>query len=145
MGPSTEQEAPGRLDTPVPYHSPHDLKKPLTAAECDTTLDDELEAKSILDPLARYLGPQTPPQFTDVEVDIPQINLPLTDRSGDAWHRAMPSPMTNVEDQLLDLMPGSLWKWASRQLLALAHSHERQAQQSTRQEAPLCHRDSPQL
>ena len=73
----------------------------MTIAECDAALEAKLGADRVLDPLApspgpRLLpGPQTPPQFSDANVDIPSIDLPGA------------SPITNADNQLLDAVSES--------------------------------------
>ena len=83
-------------DAPAPYQTPGDLRrKDMTIAECDAALEAELGGDRVLDPLApspgpcSSPGPQTPPQFSDADVDIPSIELPGA------------SPITNADDQLL--------------------------------------------
>ena len=73
----------------------------MTADERAATLEAELGADGVLDPLAPSPrscltqrsclspGPQTPPQFADANVDIPPIDLPGS------------SPITNADNQLL--------------------------------------------
>ena len=88
-------------DTPTPYKTLGDLKKRMTAEECNDALGAELGADAIIDPLASPAprrsspGPQTPPQFMDADVEIPSIAMPAA------------SPVTHAEDQLLEAEPDS--------------------------------------
>ena len=88
-------------DTPMPYKTPGDLKREMTAEERDAALEEELGADAVVNPLASPAlrrpspGPQTPPQFMDADVEIPSIAMPAV------------SPVTRAEDQLLEAEPDS--------------------------------------
>ena len=90
------RKKPG-TDTPMPYKAPGDLKRRMTSEERDAALGNELGAADLIDPLASPApesprsppGPQTPPQFSDADVDIPSVAMPSV------------SPVTHAENQLL--------------------------------------------
>ena len=97
----TEERYPGWVvqvckkpgaDTPTPYKTPRDL----TTEEHNAALGAELGADDLIDPLVSPApprsspGPQTPPQFTDADIEIPSIAMPPA------------SPVTHAEDQLLE-------------------------------------------
>ena len=93
------RKKPG-ADTPMPYHTPGDSNRGMTTDEHNDAISVELGAKDVIDPLASptsrsSLGPQTPPQFMDTDVDVPSIALPAA------------SPVTHAEDQLLEADPNS--------------------------------------
>ena len=94
------RKKPG-TDTPMPYKTPGDLKRGMTTEERDAALGAELGADDLIDPLASPAprrsspGPQTPPQFTDADVDIPSVAMPSA------------SPVTHAENQLLGAEPDS--------------------------------------
>ena len=94
------RKKPG-ADTPTPYKTPGDLKRGMTTEERDAALGAELGADAVVDPLASPAprrsspGPQTPPQFTDADIEIPSIAMPPA------------LPVTHAEDQLLETEPNS--------------------------------------
>ena len=94
------RKKPG-ADTPTPYKTPGDLKRGMTTEERDAALGAELGADDLIDPLASPApcrsspGPQTPPQFTDADIDIPSVAMPSA------------SPVTHAENQLLETEPDS--------------------------------------
>ena len=73
----------------------------MTTEERDAALGAELGADDLIDPLASPAprrsspGPQTPPQFTDADIDIPSVTMPSA------------SPVTHAENQLLETEPDS--------------------------------------
>ena len=85
-------------DTPQPYQTPRE----------DTggrlTLEEELDASSMFDPLQSSQGaegPQTPPHYSETPTYIPQFDI--------AKVGVLPkmSPITDQENALLNLAPGS--------------------------------------
>ena len=93
------RKKPG-ADTPTPYRTPSDSNRGMTTDEHNDAIGVELGAKDVIDPLASpaprsSLGPQTPPQFMDADVDVPSIALPEA------------SPVTHAEDKLLEADPNS--------------------------------------
>ena len=94
------RKKPG-TNTPTPYQSPGDLRRGMTTEERNAALGAELGADDLIDPLASPVpprsspGPQTPPQFMDVDIDIPSVALPSA------------SPVTHAENQLLGAEPDS--------------------------------------
>ena len=91
------RKKPG-TDAPMPYQTPGDLKRGMTTEERDAALGAELGADDLIDPLEALAspaprrpspGPQTPPQFSDADVDIPSVAMPSA------------SPVTQAENQLL--------------------------------------------
>ena len=71
-------------DVRKPYLIPKEAKGTVSATDREATLNLELDASSVRDPLAatHSPGPQTPPQFADADVAIPPINLPPSEGSG---------------------------------------------------------------
>ena len=85
-------------DTPQPYRMPRE-----DIGEC-LTLEEELDASSVFDPLQltqRAEGPQTPPHYSETPIVIPQFDI--------AKVGMLPkmSPITDQENALLNLTPGS--------------------------------------
>ena len=83
---------------PQPYQTPRE-----DAGGC-LTLEEELDASSVFDPLQSSQGaegPQTPPHYSETPTYIPQFNI--------AKVSVLPkmSPITDQENALLNLAPGS--------------------------------------
>ena len=84
------------------YQTPGNLRRrEMTIAERDAALEAELGVDRVLDPLApspapcSSPGPQTPPQFSDTDVDVPSIDL------------LGASPITNADNQLFGMISDS--------------------------------------
>ena len=85
-------------DTPQPYQMPRE------DAGGRLTLEEELDASSVFDPLQSSQGaegPQTPPHYSETATYIPQVDI--------AKVGMLPkmSPITDQENALLNLAPGS--------------------------------------
>ena len=85
-------------DTPQPYRTPRE------DAGRRLTLEEELDASSVFDPLQSSQGaegPQTPPHYSETPTYIPQFDI--------AKVGVLPkmSPITDQENALLNLAPGS--------------------------------------
>ena len=85
-------------DTPQPYRMPRE-----GTGGC-LTLEEELDASSVFDPLQSSQGadgPQTPPHYSETPTPIPQFNI--------AKVGMLPkmSPITDQENALLNIAPGS--------------------------------------
>ena len=85
-------------NTPQPYRTPRE-----DAGEC-LTLEEELDASSMLDPLQSSQGaegPQTPPHYSETPTYIPPFDI--------AKMGVLPkmSPIMDQENALLNLTPGS--------------------------------------
>ena len=85
-------------DMPQPYRMPRE------DAGRRLTLEEELDASSVLDPLQLSQGaegPQTPPHYSETPTYIPQFNI--------AKVGVLPKmpPITDQENALLNLAPGS--------------------------------------
>ena len=85
-------------DTPQPYRTPRE------DASRHLTLEDELDASSVFDPLQLSQGtegPWTPPHYSETPTHIPQFDI--------AKVGVLPkmSPITDQENALLNLAPGS--------------------------------------
>ena len=85
-------------DTPQPYRTPRE------DAGGQLTLEEELDASSVFDPLQSSQeaeGPQTPPHYSETPICIPQFDL--------AKVGVLPkmSPVMDQENALLNLAPGS--------------------------------------
>ena len=86
-------------DPPRPYRTPRQ------DANRDFSLEEELGANSVFDPLADATtgaaGPKTPPHFSEASATIPPFDLALLGLP------APMSPVTEGENGLLNLAPGS--------------------------------------
>ena len=85
-------------DMPQPYRTPRE------DAGGRLTLEEELDASSVFDPLQSSQGaegPQTPPHYSETPICIPQFDI--------AKVGVLPkmSPVTDQENALLNLAPGS--------------------------------------
>ena len=85
-------------DTPQPYRMPRE------DAGRRLTLEEELDASSVFDPLQSSQGaegPQMPPHYSETPTYIPQFDI--------AKVGMLPkmSPITNQENALLNIAPGS--------------------------------------
>ena len=85
-------------DTPQPYRMPRE-----GASRC-LTLEEELDASSVFDPLQSSQGaegPRTPPHYSETPTSIPQFDI--------AKVGMLPrmSPITDQENALLNITPGS--------------------------------------
>ena len=85
-------------DTPQPYQTPRE------DAGGRLTLEEELDASSVFDPLQSSHGaegPQTPPHYSETPIYIPQFDI--------AKLGVLPkmSPVTDQENALLNLAPRS--------------------------------------
>ena len=85
-------------DMPQPYRTPRE------DAGGHLTLEEELDASSVFDPLQSSQGaegPQTPPHYSETPIYIPQLDI--------AKVGVLPkmSPIMDQENVLLNLAPGS--------------------------------------
>ena len=85
-------------DTPQPYRTPRE------GAGRRLTLEEELDASSVFDPLQSSQGaegPQTPPHYSEALTNIPPFDI--------AKVGVLPrmSPITDQENALLNVAPGS--------------------------------------
>ena len=85
-------------DTPQPY------RKPREGAGGRLTLEEELDASSVFDPLQSSQGaegPQMPPHYSETLTPLPQFDI--------AKVGVLPrmSPITDQENALLNVTPGS--------------------------------------
>ena len=85
-------------DTPQPYRTPRE------GAGRRLTLEEELDASSIFDPLQLSQGaegPRTPPHYSEAPTNIPPFDI--------AKVGVLPrmSPITDQENALLNVAPGS--------------------------------------
>ena len=85
-------------DTPQPYRTPRE------GTGGRLTLEEELDASSIFDPLQSSQGtegPQTPPHYSETPTTIPPFDI--------AKVGVLPrmSPITDQENALLNIAPGS--------------------------------------
>ena len=85
-------------DTPQPYRTPRE----------DTgghlTLEEELDASSVFDPLQlsqEAEGPRTPPHYSETPTHIPQFHI------AKVGVLTKMSPITDQENALLNIAPGS--------------------------------------
>ena len=86
------------LDTPQPYQTPKE------GTGRRLTLEEELDASSVFDPLQSSQGaegPQTPPHYSEAPTNIPPFDI--------AKVGMLPrmSPITDQENALLNVAPGS--------------------------------------
>ena len=85
-------------DAPQPYRTPRE------GADGCLTLEEELDASSMFDPLQSSQGaegPRTPPHYSEAPVCIPQFDIAKLGVSPKM------SPVTDRENALLNLTPGS--------------------------------------
>ena len=85
-------------DTPQPYQTPRE------GAGGRLTLEEELDASSVFDPLQSSQGaegPRTPPHYSETPTTIPPFDI--------AKVGVLPrmSPITDQENALLNVAPGS--------------------------------------